>query len=196
MTRQRGGSGRSARPSLKRRWPGWAPGVGSDGAAGKMPVHSRGDKKGDRTITMRWRWTTPKTRGAAPRTKTPRARRSSEDGDSSGTRPSGLGPRVLLELAKAALRRSCVLLGERGGERGKGGDWLPALRGTQAVRGALPSSWQVPVGGAGGAGRGPGLVQLTDAAWFCSRSAPPLGPPGVLTQAIRSRKMSHAYLGD
>ena len=143
--------GRSARPSLKRQWPGWAPGVGSDGAAGKCQSIPEGIRR-RRTITMRWRWTTPKTRGAAPRTRTPRARRSPRMEIAQVRDPAGWDPESSRQASDRPLstRRAAASCWESGeGREGRGGDWLPALRGTRTVRWALPGSWRVPVDGAG-----------------------------------------------
>lgn len=48
---------------------------------------------------MRWRWTTPKTRGAAPTTRTRRARRSPRMGIAQVCKPAGLGPSPRAGLA-------------------------------------------------------------------------------------------------
>lgn len=124
--RRPGGSGPSARPSLKRQWPGWEQGVGSDGAAGKCRSIPEGIRR-RRIITMRWRWTTRRTRGAAPKTRTPRARRSLRMGTAQVRDPAGGDAGSLAPGARQAAvftpgGASCC---ERGaGRRGRGGDWL------------------------------------------------------------------------
>lgn len=148
---------------------------------------------------MRWRWTTPKTRGAAPRTRTPRARRSprmeiAQVRDPAGWDPES--PRQASGRPPSARRAAASCWASGAGREGRGGDWLPALRGTRTARGALPSSWRVPVDGAerSGAGRGPGLVRLAGGARFRSRSAPPLGPLGSASGSPE-RKMSRILSG-
>lgn len=73
---------------------GLGPGVGSDGAAGKMPVHSRGDKK-ETNHHDEMEVITAENEGSSSEDEDTESSSVSEDGDSSGTRPSGLGPRVL-----------------------------------------------------------------------------------------------------
>lgn len=104
----------------------------------------------------------------------------SEDGDSSGVQPTGIGTlRPRAGARQAALRTpgSCVLLGVRGGERGKGRRLAPGPRQHP------DSSWgaaclQAGPCWRGGTGHWPGLAQLRDAARSYSRSDPPWGPPG------------------
>ena len=181
---------------MKRRWPGWAPGVGSDGAAGKCQSIPEGIRK-RRTITMRWRWTTPKTRRAAPRTKTPRARRSLRMEIAQVRDPAGWDPESSRQASERPLSTRRQLRpagragrGEReGAETGSRPSVAPKL-----FAGRCPAPGRSQLAGRSGAGCGPGLVQLTDAARFCSRSAPPLGPLGSAS-GYPERKMSRILSG-
>ena len=181
---------------MKRRWPGWAPGVGSDGAAGKCQSIPEGIRR-RRTITMRWRWTTPKTRGAAPRTKTPRARRSPRMEIAQVRDPAGWDPESSRQASERPLSTRRQLRpagragrGEReGAETGSRPSVAPKL-----FAGRCPAPGGSRLAGRSGAGRGPRLVQLADAAWCCSRSAPPLGPPGSAS-GYPERKMSRILSG-
>lgn len=146
---------------------------------------------------MRWRWTTPKTRGAAPRTRTPRARRSPRMEIAQVRDPAGWDPESSRQASDRPLsaRRAAASCWENGEEReGRGGDWLPALPGTRTVRWALPDSWRVPVGGAG---QGPGL----DSPSSRTLRGPARGPPRpwdlwVVPGAIRSEECAASCLGD
>lgn len=159
LARPPGGSGRSARPALKKQWPGWAPGLESDGAAGKCQSIPVGIRRRP-TITMRWRWTMPKTRGAAPRTRTRRARRSPRMGIAQVCHPAGLGPSPRAGLATGRSPHAGQLRpagragrGEREGAetgsrpsaaagRSRGAVWLPAGPGWRGGAGqdAAPSA--------------------------------------------------------
>lgn len=148
-----------ARPSLKRQWLGWAPGVGSDGAAGKCQSIPVGIRK-RRTIMMRWRWTTPKTRGAAPRTRTQRARRSPRMGIAQVCNPAGLGPSPRAGLATGRSPHAGQLRPAGRAGRGEREGAETGSRPSAAPRRSRGAVWlQAGPGWLGGAGRGPELAQ-------------------------------------
>lgn len=143
-----GGSGRSARPSPKRQWPGWEQEVGSDGEVGKCRSILEGIRR-RRIITMRWRWTTRRTRGAVPKTRTPRARRSRRMGTVQVRYPAGRGCRVpcaARATGRGAHAGRCVLLRARGGEMGKGRGLARRLAPGAAGRRGLQFWLWLPVG--------------------------------------------------
>lgn len=121
--------------------------MGSDGAVGKCRSIPEGIRR-RRIITMRWRWTTRRTRGAAPKTRTPRARRSPRMGTAQVRDPAGQGCRVPATGARqaAVLTPGGASCCERGaGRRGRGGDWLGLWHPGAAGRRQLG----LPGGGAG-----------------------------------------------
>lgn len=121
--------------------------MGSDGAVGKCRSIPEGIRR-RRIITMRWRWTTRRTRGAAPKTRTLRARRSPRMGTAQVRDPAGQGCRVPATGARqaAVLTPGGASCCERGaGRRGRGGDWLGLWHPGAAGRRQLG----LPGGGAG-----------------------------------------------
>lgn len=116
----------------------------------KMPVHSRGDKK-ETNHHDEMEVDYAENEGSSSEDEDTESSSVSEDGDSSGAQPRRLGPWVpALGSRQAAFRTlgSCVLLGERGGEReGAETGFQPSAAPGRSR--ALPGSRRVPVGGAG-----------------------------------------------
>lgn len=171
---------------------GLGPGSGKRRRGWKMPVHSRGDKK-ETNHHDEMEVDYAENEGSSSEDEDTESSSVSEDGDSSGAQPRGLGPRVpALGSRQAAFRTlgSCVLLGELGGEREGAETGFQPSAAPGRSRGAAwfqagPVWW-------GGAGRGPGLAQLWDAAPSCSRSDPPLGPLGSARGYPPKRRISHS----
>lgn len=93
-------------------------------------------------------------------------------------------------------RRQLRPAGRAGRGEGRGGDRLPALRGTQTVRGGAA---QLPGGSrlAGGAGQGAGLDSSSSRTLLGSVLDPPRPwDLRVVPRAIRSGKCPASYLGD
>lgn len=121
----------------------------------------------------------------------------SEDGDSSGARPSRAG--TLSARARRATGRSRHAgqlrpagragRGEReGAETGSRPSAAPGPAAGRCWLQAGPRRW-------GGAGRGSGLAPLRDAAQSCSPSDPPSGPPGAARGSRRTRGTPRSLSG-
>ena len=147
---------------------------------------------------MRWRWTTPKTRGAAPRTKTPRARRSLRMEIAQVRDPAGWDPESSRQDSERPLSTRRQLRpagragrGEREGRRlAPGPPWHPNCSRGAAQLLAGPS-WR------GGAEQGAGLDSSSSRTLLGSVLDPPRPwDLWVVPRAIRRGKCPASYLGD
>ena len=148
---------------------------------------------------MRWRWTTPKTRGAAPRTKTPRARRSLRMEIAQVRDPAGWDPESSRQDSERPLSTRRQLRpagragrGEReGAETGSRPSVAPKL-----FAGRCPAPGRSQLAGRSGAGRGPLDIFLYF--YFFSRTCMPPFP--MLVNQIHQGSdqglslMHHPYL--
>lgn len=127
---------------------------------------------------MRWRWTTPKTRGAAPRTRTRRARRSPRMGIAQVCNPAGLGPGPRAGLATGRSPHAGQLRPAGRAGRGEREGAETGSRPSAAPGRSAGAAWlRAGPGRRGGAGQDAGLsLPGRDAAPFCSW---PLGPRAV-----------------